>query len=411
MLDELDLAFVRQQFPAFSAASLKGYAYFENAGGSYACRQVIERLTHFYSAAKMQPYGLTPVSATAGEDMDAAHARLASYLNVFEQEVHLGPSTSQNTYVLARAIQRMLNPGDEIIVTQQDHESNSGCWRRLAEQGYEIREWQVNPASGQLELPELEALLSDKTALVAFPHCSNIVAYINPVKEIMALVHAAGAIGVVDGVSYAGHGFPNLNDLDIDVYLFSLYKTYGPHQGVMVVRDELADHLGNEGHYFNAGDVHKRLVPAGPDHGQVIAANGVLDYFDLIHDHHFGSSTDKVTRSRRVHDLLRDAEKKRLAPLLDYLGQHEGVRLLGSDNPEERAPTVSFLPLRQSPASVLQTLHKQKIIAGAGHFYAARLVSAMGCGTGEGVVRCSFVHYTSESEINQLLQALDLALT
>ena len=145
MRDALDLDFVRQQFPAFSEPSLDGYAYFENAGGSYACKQVIERLNHFYRAAKMQPYGLTPVSEAAGDDMDAAPARLAEYLNVQEQEVHVGPSTSQNTYVLAKAVQRVLKPGDEIIVTQQDHEANSGCWRRLAEQGFTVREWQVDP--------------------------------------------------------------------------------------------------------------------------------------------------------------------------------------------------------------------------------------------------------------------------
>jgi selenocysteine lyase/cysteine desulfurase len=410
MGDELDLAFVRQQFPAFSEPALEGYAYFENAGGSFACKQVIERLDHFYSAAKMQPYGLTPVSAAAGDDMDAAHARLAGYLNVLEQEVHLGPSTSQNTYVLANAVQRILKPGDEIIVTQQDHEANSGCWRKLAERGFNVREWQVNPESGQLELQQLDALLNDRTALVAFPHCSNIVAFINPVKEIMQRVHAAGAIGIVDGVSYAGHGFPDLRDLGVDIYLFSLYKTYGPHQGVMVVKEDLAAQLGNEGHYFNVGDVHKRLIPAGPDHGQVIATNGVLDYFDLVHEHHFESTDEMTLKATQVHDLFRDAEKKRLTPLLTYLTQHEDVRLLGSYNPEERAPTVAFIPLKQSPTTVLQTLHDQKIIAGANHFYAARLVQAMGIDTAAGVVRCSFVHYTSESEMNQLLAALALAL-
>jgi selenocysteine lyase/cysteine desulfurase len=410
MPDKLDLAFVRQQFPAFTEPSLDGYAYFENAGGSYICKQVIERLTHFYSAAKMQPYGLTPVSAAAGEDMDAAHTRLASYLNVSEQEVHLGPSTSQNTYVLANAVQRILKPGDEIIVTQQDHEANSGCWRRLAGRGFTIREWQVDPLSGQLELSQLDALLTENTALVAFPHCSNIVAFINPVKEIMQRVHAAGAIGIVDGVSYAGHGFPDLGDLDVDIYLFSLYKTYGPHQGVLFAKEALAERLGNEGHYFNAGHVHKQLVPAGPDHGQVIATNGVLDYFDLVHAHHFEPTEETAIQARQVHDLFRSAEKKRLTPLLDYLTQHAGVRLLGSDNPEERAPTVAFLPLKQSTATVLQTLHKKKIIAGADHFYAARLVKAMGIDTEQGVMRCSFVHYTSESEMNQLLEALDVAL-
>jgi len=407
---QLDLEFVREQFPAFSEPELQGYAYFENAGGSYMCRQVIDRLDHFYRAAKMQPYGLAPASARAGEAMDSALQRLANYLNVQECEVHLGPSTSQNTYVLANAVERLLKPGDEIIVTQQDHEANSGCWRKLADKGFTVKEWRVDAETGELDLAQLDTLLSNKTALVAIPHCSNIVANINPVEMIMAKVHEVGAIGIVDGVSYAGHGFPDVSKLGADIYLFSLYKTYGPHQGVLVVRDSLAERLGNEGHYFNLGQVHKQLVPAGPDHAQVIASNGVLDYFDAVHDHHFTATDDFALRSTRVHQLFRDAEKLRLAPLLDFLLHHENVRLLGASDVETRAPTVAFYPLHKTPNEVLVALDQNRIIAGAGHFYAARLVEAMGLSSDQGVVRCSFVHYTSAEEMDQLLNALEIAL-
>src|SRR5215469_7697173 len=157
---------------------------------------------------------------------------------------------SQSTYVLAQAMRTLLKPGDEIIVTNQDHEANSGSWRRLAAHGVIVREWRVDPQSGMLDESQLDHLLNERTRLLTFPHASNVVAHINPVARITARARAAGAITVVDGVAWAPHGLPDVRELGADVYLFSLYKTYGPHQGLMVVRRDLLGRLGNEGHYL-----------------------------------------------------------------------------------------------------------------------------------------------------------------
>jgi selenocysteine lyase/cysteine desulfurase len=184
--------------------------------------------------------------------MDEARARMAALLGVATEELHLGPSTSANTYVLAQAFRGLLAPGDAVVVTNQDHEANSGVWRRLAETGIEVREWRVDPATGALDAAGLARLLDGRVRLVSFPHCSNVLGQVNPVAEIAALAHGAGAAVCVDGVSYAPHGFPDVGALGADIYLFSAYKTYGPHQGVMVVRRDLAERLPNQGHYFNA---------------------------------------------------------------------------------------------------------------------------------------------------------------
>jgi selenocysteine lyase/cysteine desulfurase len=185
--------------------------------------------------------------------MDEARDRMAALLGVAAEELHFGPSTSQNTYVLAQAFRAMLAPGDAIVVTNQDHEANSGVWRRLGEAGIEIREWRVDPATGHLDIGQLARLLDGRVKLVCFPHCSNIVGEVNPVAEIVALAHDAGALTCVDGVAGAPHGFPDVGAMGTDIYLFSSYKTYGPHQGLMVVRRALAERLPNQGHYFNAG--------------------------------------------------------------------------------------------------------------------------------------------------------------
>jgi selenocysteine lyase/cysteine desulfurase len=404
----LDLDFVRAQFPAFAQASLADQAFFENAGGSYPCGQVVSRLHEYYLRLKVQPYYASRASTEAGEWMDASRVQLARYLGVSPGEVHFGPSTSQNTYVLAQAFGKLLKPGDEVIVTDQDHEANTGVWRRLQSQGMVIKEWRVDPLTGTLDVSRLEQLFTERTRLLAFPHASNVVAHINPVAQIGAKARAAGIITVVDGVSWAPHGLPDMRELGADVYLFSLYKTYGTHQGLMVIRRPLLERLGNEGHYFNASEPSKRLVPAGPDHAQIAAARGIAEYFDVLDRHHGG--TDPAESPRRVRNLLRAAEVPLLSALLSYLQHRKGLRVLGPTKVSERAATVAFVPDRIDPAEVIRRLAERGFMAGNGNFYAVRVLEAMGVDPARGAVRLSFVHYNSMQEMARLIEALDATL-
>jgi cysteine desulfurase family protein (TIGR01976 family) len=408
----LDLDFVRAQFPAFEEPTLQGWGFFENAGGSYACRQVIDRLTGFYRRTKVQPYYDYPASRAAGEAMDEAYVRLAGYLNVGVGEVHLGPSTTQNVDILARALRELWRVGDEIVVTNQDHEANSGAWRKLERSGIVVREWQIDPQSGLLDPAALDELLNERTRLVAFPHCSNIIGQVNPVAEIAHKAKRVGATVVVDGVSYAPHGLPDVAALGVDVYLFSLYKTWGPHLGLMTVRSELMDCLPNQGHFFNADNPRKKLLVAGPDHGQIAAAAGVAEYLDAVFAHHFpGVEVPPAERGRRLHDLFRAHETRLLEPLLSFLNGREDVRLLGPSVADEgRAPTVAFLPTEGSPDEVFTGLVDRQLMVGIGDFYGVRPLSAMGVPRDPGVIRLSFVHYTSVGEVDQLINALGAAL-
>ncbi|MDO7557727.1 MAG: aminotransferase class V-fold PLP-dependent enzyme, partial [Loktanella sp.] len=223
----MDIAWVRAQFPAFEQPSLQGQAFFENAGGSYTCKQVVDRLYRYYTERKVQPYAPYEASRLAGDEMDEARRRLAAMLGAKTHELSFGPSTTQNTYVLSQAVRQWLKPGEAIVVTNQDHEANSGPWRRLADAGIEVREWQIDPETGLLDVADLENLLDDKVRLVCFPHCSNVVGALNDVVEITAMAQTAGARVCVDGVSYAPHGFPDVGAIGCDIYLFSAYKTYG----------------------------------------------------------------------------------------------------------------------------------------------------------------------------------------
>ena len=406
----LDVDYARSQFPAFREPSLEGFAHFENAGGSYAAGPVIDRLGRYYRETKVQPYYAFEPSARAGALMDSAKARMAAWLNVETDELHFGPSTSQNTYVLAQALRRRLKPGDEVIVTNQDHEANVGAWRRLADDGITVREWQVNPETAELERAGLEALLGPRTRLVAFTHCSNLVGSINAVREITDLVHAAGAWAFVDGVAFAPHGLPDLAALGVDAYYFSLYKVYGPHLGALFLKREVNAALPNQGHFFNDGKPGARFTPAGPDHAQIAAVNGVVDYFDAVAKQH-GHERDAVApRAAAVRDLFRAHETALLQPLLDWLAAHPKLRLIGRRQAADRAPTVSIAVKGRTAADVGSKLGDAGIGVGVGSFYAYRLAQALGIDPDAGVVRLSFVHYTTRAEVDRLIRELDRCL-
>lgn len=409
-MTKLDLEFVRAQFPAFNEPSLQGQAFFENAGGSYTCKPVIDRLTRYYHQRKVQPYAPYAASQLAGAEMDEARQRLAAMMGVETDELSFGPSTTANTYVMAQAFGEWLKPGDAIIVTDQDHEANSGPWRRLAARGIDVREWTIDPVSGHLDTESLWALIDENVRLVCFPHCSNVVAEINPVAEICARLRAEGIYSCVDGVSYAPHGLPDVGALGADIYLFSAYKTYGPHQGIMVIRRALGDVLPNQGHYFNADVLYKRFTPAGPDHAQIAACAGMADYIDMLHTHHFQQAqADPKTRAVQVHDLMRDHETALLQPLLDHLGGRNDLRLLGPSAATGRAPTVALSHARPGH-DLASALAPHGIMAGGGSFYANRALQGQGVDPAHGVLRLSFVHYTSPSELDQLISALDRVL-
>ncbi|MEY3960930.1 MAG: hypothetical protein RIR14_1584 [Pseudomonadota bacterium] len=411
MTRALNLDFVRSQFPAFASPVLSSHAFFENAGGSYPCQQVVDRLHRFYTDRKVQPYGPYPGAQAGGAEMDEARTRLAAMMGVKREEVSFGPSTSANTYVLAQAVRQWLRGQNAaIVVTNQDHEANSGVWRRLADEGIEVREWQLDPATGSLDPADLQRLLADgKVRLVAFPHCSNVIAEINDVAAIAAMAREAGARTVVDGVSYAPHGFPNVTALGCDVYLFSAYKTFGPHQGIMVLREAFGMDLPGQAHFFNHATLYKRHTPAGPDHAQIAACAGMADYVDALAAAHGVSDSNAASRNMAVHDLMRAQEVAVIAPLLDYLAGRNDLRLLGPRDAAKRAPTVA-VELDGPAVPVSEELGRNGIACWAGDFYAVRPLAALGIDREKGVLRMSAAHYTSAEDVSRLIAALDLVL-
>ena len=206
---------------------------------------------------------------------------------------------------LAQALRSLFQPGDEIIVTNQDHEANGGAWRRLEEFGLTIREWTIDRDSGELDLAVLDGLLNERTRLVCFPHVSNIVGTVNPVAEIAAKVHAAGAMVCVDGVAYAAHHLIDVKAWDVDFYLFSLYKLYGPHIALLYGKRERIAAAKNQNHFFHEGHPPATLNPGGNNYEAVASLTGIIDYFEALYRHHFDQpENSQHGRLARVFELF-----------------------------------------------------------------------------------------------------------
>ena len=405
----LDIDFVKAQFPAFKDPLSSKWSFFENAGGSYVPHNVIMHLNNFMTSTKVQPYAEFDISAIAGNNMDKATELFAEMINARKDEIIIGASTTMNMYVLSNAMKHFIKPGDEVIVTNQDHEANIGAWRRLGSYGAVIKEWKINTENAELEIEDLKALLTNKTKIVAVTHCSNIVGSINNLQSIAKLVHEYNAFLVGDGVSYAPHGLPNVKDLDVDFYTFSLYKTYGPHLGLLYGKKEILNQLPNQNHEFLEGDVPYTLNPGGPNHEELSCLVGIYEYFNNLYNHHFPDENNTLRKKiEKINELISNHEEQIANPLLEYLNSRNDIKLIGKKKIENknRAPTISFTFLNQSSKQISNQLVKNGIATRNDNFYAWRCLKALGIDVDDGVVRTSMVHYNTHEDVEKLISVL-----
>ncbi len=405
----LDLDFVRRQFPG-----LNDWAFFENAGGSLVPQAVIDRVRAYMTETQVQPGGPFPASALAAERHAEAQALMAEMIGASPDEVVIGPSTTMNVYMLAQAVRPWFATGDEIVVTNLDHEANNGAWRRFAEFGVVVKEWRLNPVTAELEVAELERLLSDRTRLVCFPHCSNITGAIHDVGALVRLVHDAGALAMVDAVAYAPHRALDVAALDVDFYAVSLYKLFGPHLALMYgKREHLLRAHGQNHFFFGADDIPIKLNPGGVNHELTAGLPGIVDYFDAVHRHHFpGANVGLRERLGRVFDLFAAHEETLARRFVEFVAAKPNVRLIGraTGDRERRAPTFSFVVEGRDSEEFPAHVARHKIAIRSGDFYARRCIDALGLGPQNGVVRASMVHYNTLGEVDRLIGHLDAAL-
>jgi len=405
----LDLKFVRSQFPGLNSE----WTFFDNAGGSQILNSVVEGINKFLFTTNVQTGGSYEISGKASLAIQHGRNAIATMMNASRaEEVILGSSTTVLIQNLARAMSSQFQPGDEIIVTNTDHESNIGPWVGLANQGVVIKFWEVNPETYELDLQELDKLMTEKTKLVCFTHASNVLGTINPVKEITQLVHSYGAKVCVDAVAYAPHRLIDVAEWDVDYYVFSLYKTYGPHYAAMYGKYELLLGLDNIYHYFFSADkVPYKLEPGNVNYELVYGSASIVDYLVELGSQagSKGSDRDKVVAA---FENIHQQETELGEHLLSYLRGRQDCKIIGiSDGLDpRRVPTISFIVDEQDPQKLAKKMDEYKVAIRFGDFYARRLIEFLGLSDNNGVVRVSMTHYNTIDEVNKLITALDLIL-
>jgi cysteine desulfurase family protein (TIGR01976 family) len=390
----------------------------DNAGGSVPPRAVIDRVRGYMTRYQVQLGASYDLSVEAGELVEAGRADAAALLHASPDEVFLGPSTTLNLVLLARALGATYAPGDEVIVTDLDHESNIGPWRALTDAGVVIREWKLNRDTLTLEVDDLLPLLSDRTRLVALTHVSNVVGAIHDVAEIARRCHDAGAQVLVDGVAFAPHRRVDVKALDVDYYAVSLYKVYGPHLGVVYGRRELLEQAKGQNHFFIGEDqVPYKFEPGNVPYELCAGLPGILEYLDALDERHFQGSdvgsqsglANQSTRLGRVFGLMAQHEQALAERLLGFLNERKGVRVLGPALAHHaiRVPTIAFTVDGMRSSEVVHALDQRKLATRFGHFYAYRAIRELDLLDNDGVVRASLVHYNDLDEIDRLVAALD----
>jgi len=407
MKKSLDVEFVRSCFPTFQEPLAAKTAFFENAGGSYVAAEVLEKLTGFYRTNKVQPYGSSAIAMAAGEQMDAGRDAIATMLGLSRDNITIGASTTQNINTLAIACTPLIKPDSSIIVSEQDHEANIGAWARLCQRQHaKLIIWPVNSNSGELELADLQPLIEDTTKLVCITHSSNIIGTVNPVGEVISLCRPLGIRVVVDGVSYAPHHWPDIPSLKPDAYCFSSYKTYATHLGIMYIAPDFSEVLDPQCHYFNTAYPQKRFDSSGPDHAAIAALAGLGDYFTKSHTHHFGNTDlPLATKATQVSGLMQQHESTLCERLLAAISDLP-IKIIGRSSMQGREANVSLCSTQYSSAELCQLLARHDIATGHGHFYAMRLLQKTSVDTNDGVLRISFAHYNSASDVERLIHHL-----
>lgn len=406
----LDTAFVRDQFPPLA----DGWVFVENAGGTYVPRQVIDRTHEYMSQTQVQPNWGFASSKLATERITRGKHLMAEFINADHDEIVLGPSTTMHVYLMTQALRPLFKAGDEIIVTEQDHEANVGAWRRLEEFGLVIREWPVDRATGALQYDALDKLLSPRTKLVAFTHCSNVASIVHDVPALVKKIHGVGALAFIDGTAFAPHFPVDVKALDCDFYVFSLYKVCGPHQAVLYGKRDLLKKAHGLNHHFIPDDnIAYKFLPGGPNHEFAAGCVGIADYFDALHAHHKLEPANSFhARLRQVYQLIMAHEARLAEKVETFLKSKPGIRIVGRKPSSDGrlAPVIAFHMLGKSSAEIVAKLYASQIAIGHSDFWAARLIKALGLTAEDGVVRIGLAHYNDDRDVERLLAALDKAL-
>ena len=399
-MTNLDIPAIRAEFPILGRQIYnRQLVYLDNTATSQTPRSVVEALDRMYYTHHANVHrGVHFLSVDATEMLENTRRKLCQRLNAESTaEIIFTRGTTEALNLVAASYTRLLNPGDEIILTVMEHHSNIVPWQIAAqERGLVIRVVPIDER-GVLDIDAYRQLLNERTRVVSFCHVSNVLGTVNPVKEMARMAHEAGAVVVVDGAQASPHYSVDVRDLGVDFYAFSAHKMYGPTGvGVLYGRRELLEKMppyqgGGEmiAHVSFDGTTYAELpfkFEAGtPDFTAIAAFAQALDFIDNI-------GIDNI--AAHEHHLLRYATDRLLAEIPD-------IRIFGTA--PGKCALISFLVGNAHHYDTGTLLDRLGVAVRTGHHCAQPLMHALGV---EGTVRASFAVYNTTDEVDTFVDAL-----
>jgi cysteine desulfurase family protein (TIGR01976 family) len=394
----------RKDFPALMRGrDGPALAFLDGPGGSQVPRVVIETIADFYATCNVNTHGSFAPSEEVDRRMAAARATLADFLGAENSQcISFGQNMTTLNYALSGAIARTLAKGDEVLITQLDHEANRGPWLRLADQGVLIREVRLLE-SGQLDAADMAAKITPRTKVMALGASSNALGTVNDLVLARRLTHAVGALLVIDAVHYAPHFPLDVKTLGMDFLLCSGYKFYGPHVGVLYSRPGALDRLPTDRLSVQDPAAPYRIETGTLNHAAIDGLRAAVEYLAS-----WGSG---VSLRARIVDAMTgiSAYEHELAKFYhDSVRGMRGVRTWGPDfTSRARAPTVSITLDEATAGEAAAALGKQGICVWDGHFYAARAVQVLGLEERGGLLRTGISMYSSRDDVQRLLAGIE----
>lgn len=400
---------IRAHFSALEGEDV----FLDNAGGSQVPVAVADRVRDYMLTTYVQVGADYETSLRATATVERARELVRVLMHsAGVGEVVLGPSTSALLAMLADCYGRVPDPSrNEIIVAESGHEANVGPWVRLADRGFRVVWWKVDPERQACPVEALEAMLGRKTRIVALPHVSNLLGRIDDIVTVTRMAHEAGARVVVDGVAYAPHRAMDVAEWEVDWYVCSHYKVYGPHMASLFGRHDAFAEIEGPNHFFvPKGNVPCKMELGGVLHEACAGLLGLAGYLAMLAGTDPSAPFDRAA-VHRAFETMTVCERPLQERLLSYLRGKPAVKLIGPAQPgPDRVPTVSFVDARKSSREIAVAANQRRLGIRYGHFYAHRLCTALGLEPDDGVVRASLVHYNTLDEVDRLIGFLETVL-
>jgi cysteine desulfurase family protein (TIGR01976 family) len=393
---------IRSQFPALDRIE-NGHpvAYFDGPGGTQVPRGVVEAMSDYLYRHNANTHWAFPSSRETDDLLGSARQAFADFFGAGPDEVAFGANMTTLTFHLARSIGRGLGPGDEIVVTELDHQANVAPWRALErERGVTIRVARMIPETGQLDWEDMARVIHPRTKVVAIGAASNATGTINDVARAAKLAREVGAIVFVDAVHYAPHRLIDVKALGCDFLACSAYKFHGPHVGILYGRRDLMQSLDVPKLAPAPDSAPERLETGTQNHEGIIGAAAAVDFLASI-----GNGPDRRSRLRSAFATIHEREAGLISRLWDGLGEIWGVKLFGPPPTEPRTATIGFTVAGHPSAEVCRRLSDRAIFASHGDFYATTAVERLGQSR-DGLVRAGCAPYTTLEEVDRLIAVI-----